>query len=102
MKRIFKEYIEHCIANDLEFDAVIGDVDMPCTFCFSDDMKITDYCMEKYGDLLNSECEVRVDPTGKYTNVVEVFYDDDEKGERFSWAMAGYIGESEYKRLFDC
>ena len=102
MKTTFKEYIELCIAKDLEFDAIIGDVEMPATFCFCDNMKITDYCMEKYGDLLNSECEVTADPIGRQTEIVEVFYDDDEKGERFTWAVAGYIADSEYKKLFDC
>ena len=65
-------------------------------------MKITDYCMSKYGDLLNSDCEVIVDPTGRYTDTVIVDYDDDTKGEQFTWAVAGYISESEYKKLFDC
>lgn len=102
MKTTFKEYIEYCIRKDLEFDAVIGDVDMPCTFGFCDDMKITNYCMEKYGDLLNSSCEVTVDSTGRYTDVVIVDYDNYEKGESFSYAVAGYISETEYKRLFDC
>lgn len=102
MKTTFKEYIEFCIAKDLEFDAEIGNVDMPCTFCFCDDTKITDYCMEKYGDLLNSECEVKADPTGKYTDVVIVNYDNYIKGMRFTNAVAGYISEEEYKKLFDC
>lgn len=102
MKTTFKEYIELCIAKDLEFDAVIGDVDMECTFCFYDGMKITDYCMEKYGDLLNSECEVTFNTNGYNTDVVEVFYDDDKKGNRFAWAVAGYVSETEYKKLFDC
>lgn len=100
MKTTFKKYIEQCILEDLEFDAVIGDVDMEATFCFCDDMVITDYCMEKYGDLLNSECEVIKDPTGKYTDVVIVDYDDYEKGERFTWALAGYVSEKEYNKLF--
>lgn len=102
MKTTFKEYIEFCIAKDLEFDAVIGNVDMPCTFCFTDDMKITDYCMVQFGDLLSSECEVKVDPIGRYTDAVVVNFDDYKKGERFTWAVAGYIGESEYKKLFGC
>lgn len=102
MKLKFIEYLKFCIAHDLEFNAVIGDVDMPCTFCFSDDMEFTDYCMEKYGDLLNSMCEVRFDLSGRTTDVVTVDYDDDVQGERFAWALAGYIADSEYQKLFNC
>ena len=101
MKTTFKEYIEYCIAKDLEFDAVIGDVDVDCTFCFCPDMKITDYCMEEYGDLLNSPCEVLADKTGRYADVVVVEYDNYCKGRQFAWALAGYIKETEYKKLFE-
>lgn len=102
MKVKFVDYIKFCIAHDLEFNAVIGDVDMPATFSFYNYMEITDYCMEKYGDLLNSDCEVKYDPTGRYTDVVIVNYDDYRKGEEFTWVVAGYISESEYKKLFNC
>lgn len=102
MKVKFIDYLKFCIAHDLEFDAVIGDVDMPATFCFCDDMEFTDYCMEKYGDLLNSDCEVKYDTSGRYTDVVIVDYDDENKGEQFTWAVAGYISDTEYKKLFNC
>ena len=96
----FIEYIEERIKDEKEFDAVIGDVDMPATFCFSSDWKITDYCKQKYADLLNSEIEVLKDPTGLYTECVEVLYDDEEIGEIFCYAVAGYISEGEWERLF--
>ena len=102
MKVKFIDYIKYCIAHDLEFDAVIGDVDMPATFCFCDDMKFTDYCMEKYGELLNSDCEVRYDPTEKYSDTVIVDYSDEKIGIEFTFAVAGYISENEYRKLFDC
>lgn len=102
MKLKFIDYLKFCIAHDLEFDAVIGDVDMPATFCFCDDMEFTDYCMEKYGDLLNSDCEVKYDTSGRDTDVVIVDYDDENKGEQFTWAVAGYISDTEYKKLFNC
>lgn len=96
----FIEYIEEAIKNEGEFDAVIGDVDMPATFCFCDDWKITDYCKEKFGDLLNSEIVVHEDTTGRYTTSVEVLYDDEKVGEKFCWAVAGYIAEDEWNKLF--
>lgn len=102
MKVKFIDYLKFCIAHDLEFDAVIGDVDMPATFCLCDDMEFTDYCMEKYGDLLNSDCEVKYDTSGRDTDVVIVDYDDENKGEQFTWAVAGYISDTEYKKLFNC
>lgn len=98
----FVDYINVCIKKDMEFDAVIGDVEMPATFSFIDDMEITSYCMNKYGDLLNSECDLKVDPTGRYTDVVNVDYEDYELGERFTYAVAGYISPTEYNLLFNC
>lgn len=98
----FVDYIKKCIKEDLEFDAIIGDVEMPATFCFWDAMKITDYCMQKYGKLLNSNCEVKPDITGRHTDVVIVHCDDEAMGTRFTWAVAGYITDTEYQKLFDC
>lgn len=100
MKTKFIDYMKYCIAQDIEFDAVIGYVDMPATFCFCDGMKFTDYCMEKYGDLLNSDCEVTCDPTGGYPDAVIVDYNNDVKGEKFTLAVAGYVSEDEYEKLF--
>lgn len=96
----FLEYIEKAIKEDIEFDAVIGDVDMPATFCFCDSWKITDYCKQKYEELLNSEIIVHEDPTGYCTTAVEVLYDDNKVGTEFCWAVAGYICEGEWERLF--
>ena len=96
----FLEYIEERIKDGEEFDAVIGDVDMPATLGFCDDWKITDYCKSKYGELLNSEIVVHEDPTGNYTTSVEVLYNNEEIGEQFCWAVAGYVAESEWNKLF--
>lgn len=96
----FLEYIEERIKDEEEFDAVIGDVDMPATLGFCSDWTITDYCKEKFGDLLNSEIEVIEDPTGQYTTAVDVHYDNDKVGEQFCWAVAGYVAESEWNKLF--
>ena len=71
---------------------------MPATFGFCDDWVITDYCKEKYEKLLESEIIVHEDPT--YIDVVEVLYDDYEIGEKFAYAVAGYIGETEWNKLF--
>lgn len=96
----FLEYIEERIKDEKEFDAVIGDVDMPATFCFNDDWTITDYCKEKFNDLLNSEIIEHKDPTGYCTTSVEVLYNNHDIGKQFCWAVAGYICEGEWNRLF--
>lgn len=97
----FKEIMEYYGVKDMEFDAVIGDVDMEYTFSFCGKPKFTAYCMEKYGDLLNSKATIKPDLTGRYTDVVIVDYPDDEIGERFSAAWAGYVSETEYDKLFE-
>ena len=96
----FIEYINERIKDEKEFDAVIGDVDMPATLSFCNDWIITDYCKEKFGELLESEIEIYKDPTGRYLDVVDVQYDDDKIGAKFCWSVAGYIGETEWNKLF--
>lgn len=101
MKGTFKEILDYYGAHDLEFDAVIGDVDMPATYSFCGQLKISEYCQEKYGTLLNAPAEVKYDPTGRHTDTVIVDFDDDRLGERFTWAVAGYVSEEEYNKLFE-
>ena len=97
----FGEYIKLAIERDEEFDAIIGDVDMPATIYLGDDTELTPYCYEKYGDLLNSKI-IAVYPHSQNggTDAVEVDYADEEKGERFVWATAGYVAETEYDKMF--
>ena len=94
----FIDYINERIKDEKEFDAVIGDVDMPVTLGFCDDWVITDYCKEKYGELFKSE--IIILQTDDYVDTIEVLYDNDEIGEQFCWAVAGYIGETEWDKLF--
>lgn len=94
----FIEYINERIKDGEEFDAIIGGIEMPATFGFCDDWVITDYCKEKYGELLESEIIVheRID----YLDIVEVLYDNYRVGEKFAYAVAGYIAEDEWDKLF--
>lgn len=96
----FIEYINERIKDGQEFDAIIGDVDMPATFGFCDDCVITDYCIKLFGELLNSEIVEHIDTTGHCTTSVEVLYDNHYIGEQFCWAVAGYISDSEWNKLF--
>lgn len=91
----FAEYIvNHAIPNELEFDCVIGDVDMPCTLCWSTDCQLLPALAEDYGDLLDSPIKIL------NHGVIEVLYDDYKKGESFCWAQAGYISEEKYFAYF--
>lgn len=91
----FLEFIvNQAIPNELEFDCVIGDVDMPCTLCWSKTDKIGFALLAEYGELLDSEINFLDD------GVIEVLYDDYEVGEAFCWAQAGYIPESTYRAFF--
>lgn len=100
MTGTFREIINYYSAHDLEFDAIIGDVECEATFSFCGIPNFTKYCEEKYGDLLDSNAKVIYDPTGRYTDTVEVDYEDDKKGNRFAMAWAGYVSETEYDKLF--
>lgn len=100
MKTKFIDAINYYAAKDLEFDAVIGNEEMPATFSFDGTPTFTEYCMAKYGDLLNSDCEIKPDTTGRYTDAIIVNYDDANKGKDFALAWAGYVNNSEYENLF--
>jgi hypothetical protein len=89
----FREYILAKFSKEDEFDAEIGGVDMPCTFCGGEDFVITPYMEEKYGDLLNAE----IGETSE--DFCEVLYDNYKKGEEFSCSLAGYCSVEEYDKL---
>jgi hypothetical protein len=91
----FLEFIvNQAIPNELEFDCIIGDVDMPCTLCWSKTDKIGSALLAEYDELLDSPINILGN------GFVEVLYDDYEEGERFCWAQAGYISEEEYRAYF--
>lgn len=96
----FIEYIEERIKDEQEFDVMVGGIFMSMTMSFGDDWIITDYCKEKYADLFNSEIEIIHDNTGKYLDVANVLYNDDKVGRRFCWAVAGYVAEDEWNKMF--
>lgn len=79
---------------EIDCDLVIGGVDMPASFVWNEDSKITDYGVEKYKAIM--EATYTKLPNGN----IEIHCDDDELGESFCWAAAGYIGTSEYTRIF--
>ena len=79
---------------EIDCDLIIGDCDMPATFVWSDDSKITDYGVEKYKPIMEAEF------TRLENGNIEIHCDNEILGEQFCWAAAGYIGENEYNRIF--
>lgn len=79
---------------EIDCDLIIGGADMPASFVWDEDCKITDYGIEKYKAIMDAE----------YTKLgngnIKIHCDDDELGESFCLAAAGYIGEKEYVRIF--
>ena len=95
----FREYLTE--NKETEFDMIIGDVEMPATVVWTEDMKITEYFEEKYSVMLNSQIELHGDSRGIYTTGVELLDESipPKKGEEFVWALAGYCSTEEYEKL---
>lgn len=95
----FREYLTE--NKEAEFDMIIGDVEMPATVVWTEDMKITEYFEQKYSVMLDSKIEIRKDPKGNYTMSIELLDENmpPKKGEEFVWALAGYCSTEEYDKL---
>jgi hypothetical protein len=91
--RRFVDYLKSGI--ELDCDLIIGDVDMPASFVWDDDCRITDAGYQKFKSLMDAPYEVL-----KNGNI-EIFCDDDKLGEKFTYAAAGYIGATDYKLYFE-
>jgi DNA-binding cell septation regulator SpoVG/16S rRNA G966 N2-methylase RsmD len=79
-------------------DVIVGDVEMNHALVWDVGADITDYCYEQYADLLNSPYKIH--DHGNGYEVIEVFCDDYEMGKDFFAAAAGYIADSEHKKMF--
>lgn len=95
----FREYLQE--NTEAEFDMIIGDVEMPATVVWDEDMKITEYFEEKYSQMLDSTIEIHKDPKNTYTMSIELLDESipPKKGEEFVWALAGYCSTEEYAKL---
>ena len=97
----FIDYLKEVNAQEREFDACVGDVDMPATYCGDPDICLDNpYLHEKYGVLLNAEVEI-IKPRKGETEVCVIDDVSDELGESFFMAAAGYCSCEEYSKLFD-
>jgi len=79
---------------ELDCDLIIGDSDMPATLVWDGGNQFTPEGVKYYKTILDA-------PYNRLENGnIEVFCDDYELGEHFTLAAAGYIGQSEYRKLF--
>ena len=91
--KTFLELLES--GQELDCDLVIGDADMPASFVWNADSRISRYGIEKYRPLMDA-------PVRRLHNGnIELLCDDWQMGESFCMAAAGYIGEAEYQRIFE-
>lgn len=89
----------HLLESGLEFDCEtsVADVDMEYGFVWGGECgsKITYSGKEYFAELLNSDCEI-LD-----TGAIYIHCENEEMGECFFAACAGYVSESKYKEWFE-
>ena len=78
----------------LDCDLIIGGCDMPASFVWDVESVITDYGIERFRKIMYSQHTHL--PNGN----IEIHCDDYILGEEFCLAAAGYIGGTEYMRIF--
>lgn len=101
-KMKFIDYLRKVNAEESEFDACVGDVDMPATYCGDSDIYLDNpYLHEKYGDLLNAECYIIKGRIAGDTPVCVVDNVSYKLGHDFFMSAAGYCSVTEYSRLFE-
>lgn len=91
----FIDYLKSAV--ELDCDLIIGDVDMPASFVWYNDgdTVITEAGYQKFKSIMDAPYEILDNGN------IEIFCDDDELGEKFVYAAAGYIGDSDYKLYFE-
>lgn len=96
----FIDYLKEVNAEGREFDACVGDVDMPATYVGDDGLCLDNpYLHEKYGVLLNAEVEI-IKPRKGEKEVCVIDNAPVDLGVSFFWAAAGQVNCKEYQKLF--
>lgn len=80
---------------EIDCDLIIGNADMPASFVWDEDCKITEYGIEKFKEIMDADYTEL--PNGN----IEIHCDNDALGEIFCLAAAGYIGETEFSKMFE-
>ena len=82
------------VEEELECELIIDNSDMPATFYWDKESRITSYGAEYFAPIMEAPYEVLENGN------MEIFCDDYELGKEFVMAVAGYIGQSEYDKMF--
>jgi len=79
---------------ELECELIIGNSDMPATFVWDENSNITPCGEEYYAPILDAPYKVLENGN------IEIFCGSYKLGEHFVMALAGYIGEKDWEKLF--
>ncbi|MCQ4924872.1 hypothetical protein NE686_17350 [Tissierella carlieri] len=79
---------------ELDCDLIIGDVDMPASFVWTEEDKITDYGIQKYEEIMKSKYTILSNSN------IEIHCENHILGADFCYAAAGYISSTEYEKIF--
>ena len=88
----FLEYLDR--THTLDCDLIIGGTEMPATFVWDENFRLTACGMEYYAELLQSPYKLLDNGN------IEILCDNYELGEHFTLAAAGHIGTSGHNKLF--
>ena len=80
---------------ELDCPAIIGDVEMPADVCWDENARITQEGYLAFRSLM--DCEVVYD---EENNLLEVPAGNPTEGERFTYALAGYVDDKYYRTWF--
>ena len=79
----------------LDCSVCIGDVDMPADICWDEEARVSQLGYQKFRDLM--DCEAFYD---EESNLLDIPDGNPEEGERFVYALAGYVGDKCYRTWF--
>lgn len=80
---------------ELDCPVIIGDVEMPADFCWDENARVTQEGYLAFRSLM--DCEVEYDED---KNLLEIPNGNPTEGERFAYALAGYVNDKYYKTWF--
>ena len=80
---------------ELDCPAIIGDVEMPADICWDENGRVTQEGYLAFRSLM--DCEVVYDEKKNFLDIPD---GNPTEGERFVYALAGYVGQKYYHTWF--
>ena len=80
---------------ELDCPAIIGDVEMPADICWDENGRVTQEGYLAFRSLM--DCEVVYDEEKNFLDIPD---GNPTEGERFVYALAGYVGQKYYHTWF--